>query len=94
MKMTEEGWKQKLEDLEFEPEEELAFLRDEYEKLHRMVKTRDNKIKHLRQQLSESKMRKRLDQQSETIREQGQIIERLKREKDVLHEYVEGREAE
>ena len=69
--------------------DECVRLREENERLGRMLKTRDNKIKHLRQQLSESKLRKRLEQQSNTVREMGERLERLKREKVALHEYVE-----
>lgn len=69
--------------------EERAFLREENEKLHRMLKTRDNKIKHLQEQLSQNKLRKRLDEQGKTVREQGQVIQRLKTEKTALHEYLE-----
>jgi aspartate oxidase len=73
--------------------EERDFLRDENAKLQRMVKTRDNKIKHLQHQLSENRLRRRLDKQNEVVKEQGQMIQRLKTEKVALHEYIERQSA-
>lgn len=74
--------------------EEVAFLTDENLKLNRLLKRKENKIKHLKQQVSENKLRRRLEQQGERMREMGEVIERLKREKVALHEYVEAQNTE
>lgn len=77
-------------DGQFTVGEQLAFLEDEVERLNSILKKRDNKIKHLKAQLSESRLRRRIESQKGAIEAQGRVIERLKREKELLHESIEG----
>ena len=72
-----------------ELEAEVTFLSDENEKLARQLKTRTNKVRHLQQQLSDSRLRKRIAALQENAGQMGLVIQRLKREKDALHDHVE-----
>ncbi len=74
-----------------ELQEEIAFLEAENERKDRIIQRRDNTIKRLKEKLSGSKLRAKMERQAALIRHQGGIIQRLKREKEALHEYVERR---
>ncbi len=67
-------------------------LKEEIERLGRVLKRRENKIKHLKQQLSENKLRRRIDTLTGTIGQQARVIQHLKREKEALHAHWEHRQ--